>query len=293
MKQRVAVIGVGRMGSALVRAFLKSGHPTLIWNRTRSKGEPLAAEGARLAETVQEAITGADVVVMNLSDYETSARVLEPADVVEALRAKVLVQLASGSPRQARELAEWAKERGVEYLDGAIMTTPNFIGEPGATLLYSGPSPLFEKCKPLLLALGGKTVHVGTNVGHASALDSALLAYLWGAMFGALHGVAVAEAEGLSLDGYLEHVNAMTAVVNGAVLDTVTRIQKRQYAGDEATLATLDAHFGALRHLLELSKDKRLQLALPEAFDRLFRLAIEAGHAQDDFAVLNKFMRQG
>jgi 3-hydroxyisobutyrate dehydrogenase-like beta-hydroxyacid dehydrogenase len=293
MKQRVAVIGVGRMGSALVRAFLKSGYSTVIWNRTRSKGEPLAAEGARLADTVKDAIAEADVVIMNLSDYATSARVLEPQEVVRALRAKVLVQLASGSPRQARELAAWAKERGVEYLDGAIMATPNLIGEPGATLLYSGPTALFEKCTSLLLSLGGRTVHVGTDVGHASALDSALLAYLWGAMFGALHGAAVAEAEGLSLDGYLQHVTATTPMVNGAVVDAVTRIQKRLYEGDEATLATLDAHFGAIRHLLELSKDKGLELAVPEAFEKLFRLAIDAGHAQDDFAVLNKFMRHG
>jgi 3-hydroxyisobutyrate dehydrogenase-like beta-hydroxyacid dehydrogenase len=291
MKQRIAVIGTGRMGSALVRAFLKSGYPTLVWNRTRSKAEPLAKAGARLAETVKDAIAEADVVVVNLNDYETSLRALEASDAAAALRGKTLVQLTSGSPRQARELAAWASERGAQYLDGAIMTTPNFIGDEGATLLYSGPTALFEQCLPLLRSLGGKTVHVGTDAGHASALDSALLAYLWGAMFGALHGVAVVEAEGLSLGGYLEHVTATTPMVNEAVIDTVTRIQKRLYQSDEATLASLDAHVGALRHLLEVSKDRGIRSTLPEAFEELCRPAIAAGHAQDDFAVLNKFMR--
>jgi 3-hydroxyisobutyrate dehydrogenase-like beta-hydroxyacid dehydrogenase len=45
MKTNVCVLGAGRMGSAIVRAFLKNAHPTWVWNRTASKSQPLAAEG--------------------------------------------------------------------------------------------------------------------------------------------------------------------------------------------------------------------------------------------------------
>jgi 3-hydroxyisobutyrate dehydrogenase-like beta-hydroxyacid dehydrogenase len=56
MKPRISVLGTGRMGSALVKAFLKQEYPVDIWNRTRSKLEPLGALGARIAPTVQDAL---------------------------------------------------------------------------------------------------------------------------------------------------------------------------------------------------------------------------------------------
>lgn len=59
------------MGSALARAFLKHGYSTGVWNRTKSKCEPLAALGARIAPTVQDAAAASDVIVVNVTDYIT------------------------------------------------------------------------------------------------------------------------------------------------------------------------------------------------------------------------------
>lgn len=291
MKPGIAVLGTGRMGSALVGAFLKQGYSVAVWNRTKSKCAPLAALGARVATTVRDAIADAELVVVNVNDYVTSDGLLRQDDVTKGLRGKLIVQLTSGSPRQAREMAAWARQHDIHYLDGAIMGTPNFIGEPGGTILYSGPGALFEKYKPVLLALGGNALHVGSDVGHASALDSALLVSMWGSMFGVLQGVSVCEAEGLPLEAYMGYVKALEPVVTGAVTDFVKRIQNGRFAGDEATLATVEAHQGALRHLLELCEERGIHHAVPAAFDQLFQAALQAGHAQDDFAVLHKFMK--
>ncbi|WP_164011897.1 NAD(P)-dependent oxidoreductase [Pyxidicoccus trucidator] len=291
MKPAIAVLGVGRMGSALVSAFLKQGYGVDIWNRTRAKCEPLAAQGARIAATVRDAVAAADIVVVNVNDYGTSDSLLRPDEVTRALRGKLLVQLTSGSPSQAREQATWARQHGIPYLDGAIMGTPDFIGQPGGTLLYSGPSELFEQYKPVLLTLGGNTQHVGADVGHAAALDSALLVYLWGAMFGVLQGAAVCEAEKVPLESFMGYVKATSPVVEGAVTDVLMRVQQGRFGSDATTLATLEIHHGALRHLLELCRERGLHREMPEAFDRLFQKALQAGHAQDDFAVLSRFMR--
>lgn len=206
------------MGSALARAFLKHGYSTGVWNRTKSKCEPLAALGARIAPTVQDAAAASDVIVVNVTDYITSDGLLRADDVTKGLRGKLLVQLTSGSPKQAREMAGWAQQHGIQYLDGAIMATPNFIGEPGCTILYSGPVDLFEKCKPVLLALGGISVHVGSDVSHASALDSALLVVMWGALFGTHQGVAICEAEQIPLAAYMAYLKPVLPQVNGWVI---------------------------------------------------------------------------
>jgi 3-hydroxyisobutyrate dehydrogenase-like beta-hydroxyacid dehydrogenase len=290
-KPAIAVLGVGRMGAALVSAFLKQGYGVDIWNRTRAKCEPLAAQGARIAATVRDAVAAADIVVVNVNDYGTSDGLLRPDEVTRALRGKLLVQLTSGSPDQAREQAAWARQHDVRYLDGAIMATPNLIGQPGCTVLYSGPAELFELCRPVLLALGGNAQYVGSDVGQACALDSALLVYMWGALFGTLQGVAVCEAEQVPLETFMGYVKALTPVVEGAVTDVLTRVQQGRFGSDATTLATLEIHHGALRHLLELCRERGLHREVPESFDRLFQKAVQAGHGQDDFAVLTRFMR--
>ncbi|MFP2923816.1 NAD(P)-dependent oxidoreductase [Pyxidicoccus sp. 3LG] len=290
MKPGIAVLGAGRMGSALIKAFLKQGYRTDIWNRTRARVEPLAALGARIAPSVRDAVAGAEVVVVNVLDYAVSDGLLRTEEVTRALKGKVLVQLTSGSPKQAREAAEWARTHDIHYLDGAIMGTPDFIGEPGGTILYSGPSEPFEKYKAVFLALGGNALYAGRDVGHASALDSALLVVMWGAMFGTLQAAAICDAEKLPLEAFKEYLKAWTPVVNGAVDDTVTRVQQRQFGG-ETSLATLEAHNVGFQHLLELTREHGIHRAVPEAFDQLLQAAMKAGHGKDDFAVLSTFMR--
>jgi 3-hydroxyisobutyrate dehydrogenase-like beta-hydroxyacid dehydrogenase len=280
------------MGSALARAFLKQGYGTTIWDRTKSKCEPLAQRGAKIAPSVLDAVTPAEVIVVNLKDYVTGDLLLRSDDVTKALRGKLVVQLTSGSPRLARETANWARSHEIQYLDGAIMATPNLIGAPECTILYSGPAELFEKYRPVFLALGGNALHVGNEVGHASALDSALLIVMWGALFGAIHGAAICQAEQLPLDAYLGYLKPLLPQVDEWVTDTVQRIADDRLASDEATLASVDVHYVALRALLELCKDRGIYRAVPDAFGQLFQRAVNAGHAQDDFAILSKFMRE-
>jgi 3-hydroxyisobutyrate dehydrogenase-like beta-hydroxyacid dehydrogenase len=92
MKPRTSVLGTGRMGSALARAFLKQGHETSVWNRTKSKCEPLARLGAQVAPSVQDAVAASEIIVVNVNDYITSDALLQQGDIAKALRGKLLVQ---------------------------------------------------------------------------------------------------------------------------------------------------------------------------------------------------------
>jgi 3-hydroxyisobutyrate dehydrogenase-like beta-hydroxyacid dehydrogenase len=291
MQPKITVLGAGRMGSALARAFLQQEYTTTVWNRTSAKLAPLAALGARAASSVSDAVTGADIVIVNVDDYATGAALLSEQGVAQALSEKVLVQLTSGSPKQARDMATWAAKHGIRYLDGAIMATPDLIGGPQCTILYAGDRSVFDQYKAELLTLGSNAVHVGADSGLASALDSALLVVMWGALFGTLQGVAICKAEEIELSAYASYLAPFQQALNGWSMDIVKRVDEGRLSGDAETVATVSAHYGAFRCLMELCKDRHIHLGLPNAMEPVLRAALHAGHAQDDFAILSRFIK--
>lgn len=102
----VTVVGLGPMVAALAEAFLEAGHPTTVWNRSANKADVLVAKGATRAATVAEAVAANTLVVICLSDYEAVHRLLDPLG--DALSGKVLANLGSGTPEEARDAAAWA-----------------------------------------------------------------------------------------------------------------------------------------------------------------------------------------
>jgi 3-hydroxyisobutyrate dehydrogenase-like beta-hydroxyacid dehydrogenase len=291
MQPKITVLGTGRMGSALARAFLQQNYATTVWNRTSSRLAPLVALGARSATSVLDAVTASDITVVNVNDYATADTLLRQEGVAQVLRGKLLVQLTSGSPKQARDTAEWAAKHGIRYLDGAIMATPDLIGGPQCTILYAGDVDAFDQYNAALLALGANGVHVGADSGLAAALDSALLMVMWGALFGTLQGVAICKAEELNLSAYASYLAPFLQAMNGWSMDVVKRIDEGRLSGDAETVATVNTHYGAFRCLMELCKDRHIHRGLPEAMEPIFRAALHAGYAHDDFAILSRFMK--
>jgi 3-hydroxyisobutyrate dehydrogenase-like beta-hydroxyacid dehydrogenase len=291
MNPNITVLGTGRMGSALARAFLRQKYSTAVWNRTASSLAPLLALGARAATAVLDAVSGSDIIIVNVNDYASGDTLLKQDGVAQALAGKLLVQFSSGSPKQAREMGAWAAKHGIRYLDGAIMATPDLIGGPQSTILYAGDADAFEQYKSELLTLGANGVHDGTDPGLASALDSALLMVMWGALFGTLQGVAICKAERLELSAYANYLAPFLQAMSGWSLDVVKRIDEGRLSGDAETVASVDTHYGAFRCLMELCKDRNIHHVLPEAMEPVFRAALHGGHARDDFAILSRFMK--
>lgn len=289
--QRVSVIGLGLMGSALARAFLANEHRVTVWNRTASKCEPLAQAGAQVAPSVASAVEASSVVVVCLFDYSTSNAFLRAPDVTAKLRGKVVVQLATGTPREAREGETWANQHGIAYLDGAIMSYPNGIGTPDCAILYAGPEKVFEAHKDLLLSLGGNTLWVGERISTACVLDSSLLSFYYGTALGFLQGAALCEAEGVSMDDYLANALAILPVAADTMQLSVGMIQKGNYEGSEAALVT---HAAALAHISQLIHETGVDRALADCLSGYFAKAVAAGHGQDELpAVFECFRKRG
>ena len=139
MNQKVAVIGTGRMGSALASALSKKGFATMVWNRTAARAEPLAKLGLHVAPNILEAVKDADIIVINISNYDSIKQLLRHTEVESALRGKIIVQLTTGTPDEAREMESWAKLHAIEYLDGAISGNPTDVGRPRSCFSIQAP----------------------------------------------------------------------------------------------------------------------------------------------------------
>jgi len=99
----VSVIGLGVMGSALARALLEDSHRVTVWNRTSTKAEPLVRDGAILAPSAALAVGASPVVIVCVDNYEVTKTLLSSNEVASSLSDRVLVQLSTGSPQEARD----------------------------------------------------------------------------------------------------------------------------------------------------------------------------------------------
>ncbi len=194
-KSRLTVLGLGAMGTALVRAWLAAGHRLTVWNRTPGRAEPLVAEGVRVARSAAEAVAASDLVVVCLLDNASVGEALAGVD----LSGKDVVNLTTGTPAQARARAEWAGERGARFLDGGIMAVPTMIGSPesGGYVFYSGSRPLFDTHHDTLAVPAG-TVYVGEDPGFAALHDVALLSAMTGMFAGVAHAFALVRREDIA-----------------------------------------------------------------------------------------------
>lgn len=293
MKRSITVVGTGRMGSALVRSLLQSGYRTTVWNRTRDKIDPLVKLGAVVAPSVLEAVNEGEIIIVNVSDYSVTKALLRSDPIAAAIRGKLIVELTSGTPSGAREAAEWFTDRGARYLDGAIMATPDFIGTEAGTILISGAVEAFASNSDVFRALGGNVQHIGEEPGRANALDSALLALMWGALFGTLHAIAVCQAEEIELGELARQWTATAPVVDGLVTDLIKRARAGRFASDDETLSSISAHHGSLQHLLELMQSRKIDRSVVNGYDVIFKRAIAEGYLEGDFAALSQFLVTG
>lgn len=213
----VTVIGLGSMGRALAGAFLAAGHPTTVWNRTPGKADELAAGGAVAAPDAAAAISASRLVVVCVVDSNAVHAVLEP--VRESLRGRVLVNLTSTTPEQARATAAWAVEHGIEYLHGAIMVPTPMIGDADALVLYSGSHPAFDQYEASLAAIAGDGTYLGGDAGLASVYDVGMLDIFFTGMTGFLHAAALVGADGISASTFLPYAQRIGELVQQTMVE--------------------------------------------------------------------------
>lgn len=283
----VSVIGLGEMGAALAGAFLKAGKSVTVWNRSAAKAIPLQEHGAALAASPAQAVRASPVVVICVSDYAATSGVLDADDVFGALAGKLVVQLTSGIPKQARALEAQMQAAGARYLDGAIAAWPRQIGGPEAAIVIAGPEAVLAAAQPLLGALGGVS-HAGVEIGQALVLFNAALAYLAGHWIGFSYGAAICEAEGVPVDAFGAMMASLSPSLGQDLAHMGKAIASGRFEKPESTLRTAGTD---IARLVELSADLKIGADWPRFAASVFQHGIAAGFGEEEHCALVKVLR--
>ncbi|WP_316768522.1 NAD(P)-dependent oxidoreductase [Streptomyces sasae] len=277
----VTVLGLGPMGRALASAFLDARHPVTVWNRTPGKAGDLPGRGAVVAGSVQGAVRAGHVVIVCLIDYDAVRATLEhaPADWED----RRLVNLTSGEPAQARRMSQWAAARGIDYLDGAVLTPTPAIGTPAGAVLLSGSRHVYEAVQETMAAVGGTATHVGDDPGRASAYEIALLDIFATSVNGIVHAFALASAEGIEPERFA----AFAAGIGGFLPEMITRfaeqIRTGHYPGDRSTIASAAS---GITHIISTAAGHGIDVGMLTAAKTTIDQAVADGYGPQGLARL-------
>ena len=159
----VAFIGLGNMGSSMASNLAKAGHELTVYNRTRTRAEPLQSLGARIAGTPSEAASRAEILITMLADDHAVEEVIfAPGHVLEALRpGAVHISMSTISVGLSRRLTEAHGDERQYYVSAPVLGRPDVAATADLFIVAGGPAEQIERCQPLFDAIGQKTFVVG------------------------------------------------------------------------------------------------------------------------------------
>jgi 3-hydroxyisobutyrate dehydrogenase-like beta-hydroxyacid dehydrogenase len=233
--ETIAVIGLGNMGSALAQALLTAGYPLTVWNRTASKSRGLVEQGAMLASSPAEAAQDAASTIVCVAEHEDFVSVIHNDAVAKALQGKLLVQLGVVTAEQSRQSGSWAQARDINYLEGSILGMPRNIKNATATLVCSGPKPVFDAYSDVLSTFGSSHL-VSETTGHAYDFDKVYYCYAYASLLGFFQGAALAQASGFSIESYTRIVIERLPAVTENLGRFGNLVAGRNHQGDQASL---------------------------------------------------------
>lgn len=286
--KNVTVIGLGNMGVTIASLLLDNGYKVSLWNRTASKAESLIKRGAIFKADVSDAISAGSTVIICVYDYSASKSILGSKDVTDVLNGKILVQLTTGSPAEARESEKWAHRFGADWLDGAIQVAPEQMGKADTTILFSGKKTAYATCDPLLKILAGNPIYLGEDAGSASAMDLATLSSLYGILLGFFHGARISETEGFSVEKYASIVADILPSFSQFLKHEATVIQSENFQTSQSPLSISVA---ATERLVQTAKEAGINTDFPVYASSVLKKAQKAGYENEELAAVIKTLR--
>ena len=281
-KPSIGWIGAGRMGFQLATRLLEAGHDVTVYNRTRSKAEPLVALGAKVVNRPSD-LAGLDVVFIMVSapkDLEEVTMGAHGVLTVEGHSPQVIIDSSTVSTEVSEKVRAFAKTKGTELLAAPVSGNPAVISAGKLTVAVSGPKDVFEQVSGLINLFGRKVTYVGE--GEVARLVKIAHNIMLGVVSQTLAEiVTLTEKAGVERSAFLEFFN------DSVMGSTFTRYKSPAIVNLDFTptftipLLLKDFDLG-----LAAAYELEVPMPITAAAQQITASARGAGHVDEDFMIL-------
>ncbi|MBI5351505.1 MAG: NAD(P)-dependent oxidoreductase [Chloroflexi bacterium] len=285
---KLGFVGLGVMGSRVVKRLLDAGHEVTGYNRTKSKAQWLLDAGMKWADTPRAVAESSDITFSMVTNTDALRGVTEGADgLLAGLKSgNIHVDMSTVSPAFSRELAKQVAAKGAAMVDAPVSGSVITLEEGKLSIMVGGDQSVFEKVKPILLNIGPKATYVGKN-GLAVTMKIATNLSLAVQMLAFSEGVLLAEKSGIKREVAVE------VLVNSVIASPMVK-----YRGPFVLEMPEEAWFDCymmqkdMNLALELGRELNIPLPTTATTNEFLSAARGMGLEKQDFAVMFEVLAQ-
>ncbi len=286
----VALIGLGRMGTAMAGRIKDAGFDLVVWTRDGAKAGRVGEQlGAAVAGTPAGAARQADVVLSSLADdVALEAVYLGPDGVVDGLkRGSVAVDTSTVDPDTVRRVGAAVDEAGAGFIDAPVSGSVSSVEQGVLTIMVGGDPALLERVRPVLDTMAGKVIHAGER-GAGSATKLAVNALVHGL------NIALSEALVLAERAGVDRKVAYDVFAGGAGGAPFVQYKRAAYEDPDGTPVafSLDLVAKDLDLITGLGRRVGASMRQAEMGLEIVQDAIEAGMGDRDLSAVAEHLRQ-
>jgi 3-hydroxyisobutyrate dehydrogenase len=281
-KPRVAILGLGIMGSGMAGRVLGAGFPLMVFNRNRDKAAPLASKGATLANSAKEAASQADIIISVVSDDNASREIWlgDNGALAGATPGSVLIESSTLTVGWVQQLAQSAALKKCEFLDAPVTGSKPHAANGELFFLVGGPAAALEKAREVLAAMSRGLLHLGAN--GSGARMKLVNNFVCG-----VQAAALAEAASLIQKGGLDVEKAFAVLANGAPGSPLVKaLIERVAVGSPEVNFELRLMAKDLGYAVDDAARNGIALETASAALDVFKRAIERGHGNQDMSAV-------
>ena len=281
-KPRVAIIGLGIMGSGMAGRVLSGGFPLTVFNRNREKAAKFATAGAVVAASPKEAAANADIVISMVADDNASREIWlgENGALAGATPGSLLIESSTLTVGWAMQLAQSAAQKKCEFLDAPVTGTKPHAVNGELFFLVGGSAAALEKARPVLAVMSRGIMHLGAN--GSGARMKLINNFVCG-----VQAAALAEAASLIQKGGLDAQKAFSVLTNGAPGSPLVKtLTERVASGNADVNFELRLMAKDLGYAADDASRNGLTLETANAALSVFKRAIEQGHGNEDMSAV-------
>ena len=285
---RIGIIGTGMLGEAVGIHLLKSGHELTVFNRTKSKTDNLAKNGAVISNSPMDVAKNSDLVIIVVKDADSVKQVSFENDGILAGNhdGLVVADMSTVNPESSKEISKKFQENGIDFLEIPVMGGPNVAIHGKLVLMASGNRTVYEKHQKVFETIAHKNFFLGDS-GAAHSIKLAMNLQISMLALSLSEGITLTRKAGFEPEKFLEILNS-TYFKTGMSENKAHNMIKDSF---EPTfmLKNMTKDLGIIN---EAAKSFNADLPMAKLASKVYQDAVEAGFGEIDYTGILAYLKK-